>query len=302
MNKHIAIVTDDPGWHGSQLKRAFRARDCECSYISLMDCRIDFNHGYHGIVIPGFKQNLPDGVFVRGVPGGTLEQVILRLDVLHALQELGIPVYNNVRAVERSVDKAMTSFLLKRVGIPTPVTWVTESAAQARAILMRETAARREVVIKPLFGSQGIGLQRLSAGMDIPEAATYNNVYYMQSFVARPDANWHDWRVLVIGGKAVAAMIRRGRDWINNVAQGARCEKIQLEEPLARLAIDATRAVGMDYAGVDILKDTSGQPYVIEVNSIPAWKGLQGVTDFNIAQFLADDLVLRRMAPNLVAV
>ena len=302
MNKHIAIVTDDPGWHGSQLKRAFRARDCESSYISLMDCRIDFNHGYHGIFIPGFKQNLPDGVFVRGVPGGTLEQVILRLDVLHALQELGIPVYNNVRAVERSVDKAMTSFLLKRASIPTPITWVTEGTAQARAILMRETAAGREVVIKPLFGSQGIGLQRLSAGMDIPEAATYNNVYYMQSFVARPDANWHDWRVLVIGGKAVAAMIRRGRDWINNVAQGARCEKIQLEESLARLAIDATRAVGMDYAGVDILKDTSGQPYVIEVNSIPAWKGLQGVTDFNIAQFLADDLVLRRMAPNLVAV
>ncbi len=301
MNKHIAIATDDPGWHGAELRRALGARECESTYVSLTDCRIDFNHAWHGIVIPGFKQNLPDGVFVRGVPGGSLEQVILRLDILHALQELGIPVYNNVRAIERSVDKAMTSFLLKRAGIPTPTTWVTESVSQARAILMRETAAGREIVIKPMFGSQGMGLQRLTTGMDIPESALYNNVYYLQSFISRRERDWHDWRVLVVGGIATAAMIRRGTDWINNVAQGGRCEKVDLDDTLARLAVDATRAVGMDYAGVDILKDDSGQAFVIEVNSIPAWKGLQGVTDFNIAQSLIDDFVLRRAAPSLVA-
>ncbi|MBC7945571.1 MAG: RimK family alpha-L-glutamate ligase [Burkholderiales bacterium] len=305
----IAIATDDPGWHGAQLRRAFKSRGYASAYVKLEDCRIDLQHGIQGIAMPSFDTRLPDAVFVRGIAAGTLEQVVLRLDILHALREIGIPVYNSGRAVERSVDKAMTSFLLKNAGIPTPPTWVSESAAQARSILLRETAAGRDVVIKPLFGSQGAGLQRLRAGSELPDLAEYNQVCYLQSFVetglGQGGGGWHDYRVFVIGGVAVAAMIRRGSSWINNVALGGRCEKVvidAIDEHMKRLAQDATRAVDMDYAGVDILRGADGQLFVIEVNSMPAWRGLQRVTEKNIAQALADDLIARHLSQPLEAV
>ncbi|MGH8742674.1 MAG: RimK family alpha-L-glutamate ligase [Burkholderiales bacterium] len=295
MARRIAIVTDEPGWHGKQLRLAFAEHGCESRYVSLTRCHFDLAHARTPVVMPGYAPGLPDGVFVRGVPGGTLEQVILRLDILHALRELGVPVYNDARAIERSVDKAMTSILLQRAGIPTPPTWVCESVSQARAILMRETAAGRELVLKPLFGSQGVGLRRLQIGMDLPDLAEYKGVAYLQSFIDRGAGNWQDFRVLVINGAARAAMVRRGADWINNVAQGGVCEKIELEPTLQKLAQAAVRAVGMDYAGVDLMRDPDGRLWVIEVNSIPAWRGLQGVCEFNLAQCLADDMLSRRL-------
>ena len=297
MTVRVAIVTDDPGWHGTRLRRAFKARGIDAQYVSLAQCRLDIGSARLPVRLPGFEAALPDAVFVRGVPGGSLEQVIVRLDVLHALRELGVPVYNDARAIERSVDKAMTSFLLRLGGLPTPPTWVTENIADARAIVLRETAAGHDVVCKPLFGSQGKGLVRIRSGDDVPPPETVNGVWYLQRYVGAADnsAQWQDWRVLVVGGQAVAAMKRHGRSWINNVAQGARCEAVELDEARIRLAIDAARAVEMDYAGVDIIRDQQNRLQVLEVNSIPAWKGLQAVCRVDIAQAMVDDLVDRRM-------
>src|SRR5579859_4147885 len=132
----VAILTDDPGWHGARLREAFLTRGVDASFASLRDCRFELHRAGRSVVLPGFEDRLPDGVFVRGVPGGTLEQVVLRLDVLHALRELDIPVYNDARAIERTVDKGMTSFLVDRAGLPTPPTCVTETAARARAFLL----------------------------------------------------------------------------------------------------------------------------------------------------------------------
>jgi RimK family alpha-L-glutamate ligase len=294
----IAIVTDEPGWHGKRLVEAFRARGYTARYVSLGDCHIDLPRGVSGIVMPGFEQKLPQAVFVRGVAGGSLQQVVLRMDFLHYVGELGIPVYNHARAIEKSVDKAMTSVLLHRAGISTPPTWVTEQEAEARAVLMREFAAGHDVLVKPLFGSQGEGIVRLKPGDALPAADLVGNVWYMQRYAARSRdtvGEWSDWRVMVIDGKAVAAMLRRGKSWLNNVAQGGVCEPISVspDDALMRLAVDASRACGMDYAGIDILRDDHGQLTVLEVNSIPAWKGLQGVTPFSIAQTLADDLLRR---------
>lgn len=287
--RRFAIMTDDPGWHGDELRAAFLLRGCEATFVSLADCRFDIG-APHGLIIPGFE-GLPDGVFVRSISAGTLEQITLRLGVLHALQELGVPVYNDARSIERSVDKSMTSFLLKLRGIPTPPTWVSESEPAARALVMRETAAGRELVLKPLFGSQGKGLRRIADIHGLPPANEMNGVFYLQRFIDCGEGNWHDWRVFVIGGRAVAAMIRRGKTWINNVAQGADCEAAELTPRLRNLAEGASRALGMDYAGIDVIHDPTTGYSVIEVNSIPAWKGLQAVCSLNIAQSLVDDLL-----------
>jgi tetrahydromethanopterin:alpha-L-glutamate ligase len=288
----IAIFTDTPGWHGRELKRAAKSRDVDARHVSLAACHFDLERT-HGLVIPGYEQQLPDGAFVRAIPAGTFEQVTLRLSLLHALRELGVPIYNDARAIEKSVDKAMTSFLLHRAGIATPMTWVTEDAALARRVLMKETAAEHELVMKPLFGAQGEGLQRLAAGMSLPDMNLFQGVAYLQRFVNARKKGWRDWRVFVIGGRAAATMQRHGRSWINNVAQGARCEASEQDGELVALAERATHALGLDYSGVDLIRDHEGRASVIEVNGIPAWKGLQSVTQVNIAQCLMDDLIER---------
>lgn len=292
----IAIATDTPGWHGRRLARAFAALGLETRVVSLAQCRVDLEANRWGIVMPGFENALPDGVLVREIAAGSFEQVTLRLGLLHALAEWGIPVCNSARAVERTVDKSMTSMLLRHAGISTPPTWVTESVAQARAILMRETAAGHRVVLKPLFGSQGKGLLRLAVGDSLPDPATVQGVYYLQRFVEPAADGGRDYRVFVIGGRSVAAMTRQGADWVHNVALGARCDAVALEADLCRLAERAVAAVGADYAGVDLMRTADGTPLVIEVNGIPAWKGLQSVSTEDIAQRLARHFHDRHLA------
>lgn len=289
----VVIFTDDPGWHGAQLKRVLADRGCAGEYASLTGCRFDLSGDGAPVRIPGFGAALPDGAFVRGVPGGSLEEVVFYLDILHALQKLGLTVYNDARAIERTVDKGMTSFLLRRAGIPTPPTWVTRDAEEAREIVLREMREGRQMVSKPLFGSQGEGLQRFQQAEDVRELVSSNGVYYLQRFVACGDQPFHDWRVFVIAGRAVAAMRRNGQTWLNNVAQGARCETAGLDAPLRELAEDAVRVVGMGYAGVDIIREAGGELSVIEVNSVPAWKGLQSVTEGRVADWLVDDFLSR---------
>lgn len=293
MARRFAIMTEDAGWHGEVLQAAFLRRGCEAVFVLLSECRMDLSSPTAGLVIPGFERALPDGIFVRGIAAGTLEQITFRLGLLHALREAGVPVFNDARAIERSVDKSMTSFLLHRAGVPTPATWVTEAEPEARAIAMREIASGRELVVKPLFGSQGIGLKRLTTVSDLPPAAEYNHVFYLQRFIDAGEGKWHDWRVFVVGQRVVAAMIRHGLSWINNVAQGARCESAAADAELVHLAETATRALGLDYAGVDIIRSPDARMQVVEVNSCPAWKGLQEVSDIDIAQALVDDLLQR---------
>jgi len=291
--RRIAIFTDDPGWHGKRLMQAFAEYDCRAEYVSLTECRLMLASGRLPVWIPGFDQALPDAAFVRGVPGGSLEEVVLYLDVLHALKLLGVPVYNDGRAIERSVDKGMTSFLLLRAGLPTPPTWVLGDPEAARRIAESELQHGHLLISKPLFGSQGEGIRRIEKMTDLFWLTSSRGVYYLQRFVHAAGEGYYDHRVFVINGRAVAAMRRRGKSWLNNVAQGADCEWIEASDELAELAVRATRTLEMDYAGVDIMLDRDGHYTVIEVNSVPAWKGLESVCAVNIAVLLVEDLLGR---------
>ena len=111
--REIAIITDDPGWHGRQLTEELRRRAYQPHYVRLQDCHFDIGQARPYLRLSKLK-HYPHGVFVRGVPGGNLETVVYYLDILHALEAVGVPVVNNVRAIEKSVDKGMTSFLLSQ--------------------------------------------------------------------------------------------------------------------------------------------------------------------------------------------
>ena len=277
----IAVFTDEAGWHGEQLKQAFSKRGKEVLFVSLQDCVLDLSGHKTAIQIPNFNA-LPKAVFVRGIAGGTLQQVTQRLNILHLLKMLDVTVYNDGRAIERTVDKAMTSFLLKNNGIATPKTWVCESRQQAHEII----AKNPQLVIKPLFGSQGQGVRLVSAQLPLPGDQFVDNVFYMQQFIHAK----HDYRVFVINNQSVASMRRTGDTWLHNVAQGAKCTKTT-EKDVLDIAIQASKALDIAYCGVDVIRDENGILQVLEVNSIPAWRGLQSVTDTNIAQILVDDFL-----------
>ena len=296
MSKHIALVTDDPGWHGRELHDAFARKGYKCTNVSLTDCYInvsghDKNKNGSSLFIPGFEGVLPDGVFVRGVQGGTLEEVVFYLDVLHALHELKILVYNSARAIERSVDKGMTSFLLDQAGIHTPPTWVGNDVHQAYSFIRRELTMGNKVVAKPLFGSQGKDLQLICKPEDITNFKVYNKIYYLQRFIQTGDESAFDWRIFVIGDRVIASMRREGMDWISNVANGGKCYPAVINDQFVEMAKDAVQAVDMHYAGVDVMQDLDGKLWVTEVNSIPAWKGLESVNNLVVADRLAEDFV-----------
>jgi len=162
----VLLVSKQRDWHARQMEAALRRAGASVARIDLADCGFD-TQSPSGLALPEPEQPLPKATLVRSLENGSFEATTKRLGVLHALADLGVVVWNDARAIERCVDKSMTSFLLARRGIPTPRTWTLESAAAARDLATRETQ-RGPLVLKPLFGAQGKGLRLIRAPDDLP--------------------------------------------------------------------------------------------------------------------------------------
>jgi RimK family alpha-L-glutamate ligase len=227
-------------------------------------------------------------LLVRTIPTGSLEQIIFRMDALHRLENLGVRVVNSTSAIERTVDKYFTSFLLADAGIPTPRTLVTEDFETALAAC-REM---RDVILKPLFGSEGKGMVRISdeeTAYRVLRAWELNRyIYYIQEYLPHFQ---EDIRAFVIGDRVAAAMRRTGTGWKTNFSKGAKVEAVKLSAELEELALRAVRLLHLDYAGVDLMPAEDGVVYVIEINSIPGWRGLQKTTDQSIAAQIIDHIL-----------
>jgi tetrahydromethanopterin:alpha-L-glutamate ligase len=287
----VGLVTDSIDWHAREFIAALSSRGVETIPVHLSSCGIA-TASPSGLQIDGLGPTLPDAMVVRTMSGGTFEAVTLRLGVLHALRELGVSVWNDARTIERCVDKSMTSFLLARAGIPTPATWAMESYEQAYAIAERETA-EGPLVLKPLFGSQGRGVRFIEKPEDLPKIEEApGRVYYLQRFVGVKRHNgYHDFRILVVQDRVVAAMRRHSSHWITNIKRGGWPVAVVINDEMKTLALQAATAVGANFVGVDIVYGMDDRPAVLEVNSMPAWWGLQKVATVNIASVLADALV-----------
>jgi RimK family alpha-L-glutamate ligase len=296
----VALFSGARDWHARQLRAAFARRDIDTVPLPLESCDFDTREAC-GLRL-GNLAGLPDGAIVRAVSAGSFEAVTRRLGVLHALTALGVPVWNEAAAIERCVDKSTTTFLLQQAGVPVPPSWTVEGIEAARCVVAREGGAG-PLVLKPLFGSQGRGLILVRHPDDLPSPETVGDVYHLQRFVGGPGPDYSDFRVLVIAGEPVAAMLRRSKGWVTNVKRGATPLPTPLDRELADLAAAATRATGASFCGVDILRERNGQPHVLEVNSMPAWSGLQTVSPVNVADVLAERFaaLLRRSAEKRVA-
>jgi ribosomal protein S6--L-glutamate ligase/tetrahydromethanopterin:alpha-L-glutamate ligase len=220
-------------------------------------------------------------LIIRPIGRGSLEEIIFRMDLLHRLQRLGMLIINPPLSIERSVDKYCTIALLEESGLPVPKTIATESHEEA---LKAFHELGSDVVIKPLFGSRGIGSTRISD----PDVATrifrtvsfYHGVLYLQEFIPHGVS---DVRAFVINDHVVAAMHRVAETWKTNVSLGAKPMPLSLDKETEDLAIKAAEIIGCKVAGVDILESSQG-PVIVELNSQPGWRGLQSVTPINIAE------------------
>jgi len=236
-----------------------------------------------------------DAVLARIIPTGSLEQIIFRVDALHWIEERGVPVMNSPRALERCVDKFYTTALLQEAGLPVPETIVCEGAADAIAAV-REMG---DVIVKPIFGSLGHGMVRISdpdvALRVVEPLEQMRSVFYVQRAV---DHGGRDIRVFVVGGRVIGAIERTAPagEWRTNVSRGGSVRPFDLPAAWEQLALRATVAVGADYAGVDLLPSRDGALFVLEVNGIPGWKGLQQATGVDVSGAIIEHLVSRLRA------
>ena len=297
VNLRVVLFTATRDWHARVLSAALERRGVAVAAMRLEKVAFETSSAT-GLRLARFR-GLPDGALVRTVSAGSFEAVTRRLGVLHALKYLGVPVWNEAASIERCVDKSMTTFLLAQAGLATPPSWTVEGVEAAQSVVS-EHGNDQPLVLKPLFGSQGRGLLLIRRAADLPAPEMVAGVYYLQRFVSGAGPDHRDFRVFVIAGEPVAAMERRGATWITNVKQGGRPLPAQLDRELGELAAGAASAVGVSFCGVDILRGEDSTPYVLEVNSMPAWSGLQSVSKANIADLLAERFcqqIVRGRAP-----
>ena len=279
----VVILSAQTGWHTDELCRALAER------------------GHEGRVLPyeGLVARLgtagagaffdADAVLARIIPNGSLEQIIYRVDALHWLESRGVRVMNRPRAIERCVDKFYTTALLQEAGLPVPETVVCETFADAIAAVR----AMGDVIVKPIFGSMGHGLVRVSdpdvAFRVLRPLEQTGTVFYVQRAI---DHGGRDVRAFVIGGQVVAAIERCAPEgeWRTNIARGGAARAIDLPPAWRDLATRAAATAGADYAGVDLLPARDGTVYVLEINGIPGWRGVQEATGIDIAGALVGQL------------
>jgi RimK family alpha-L-glutamate ligase len=281
----IAILGKEGAWYTNALQKAFSAHKiaAPCFPITGLAASLGTKSG---LSVDNKELESFDAVIVRAIPMGSLEQIIYRMDALHRLEKAGVRVINSAKALEQGVDKYYTLSLMEGLGIPIPETIVTERFADA---LEAFDTLGGDVVVKPLFGSEGRGIVRVTdkeTAYRVFRALELGRyIYYLQEYLPH---GCEDIRVFVIGGKAVAAMTRRGTTWKANMSYGAKAEPLKIDKTLAEMSIAAAQALGAEYAGVDILPLEGGGYSLIEVNTIPGWKGLKKATGFDAGSALAD--------------
>ena len=283
----IGILSSQRGYHVRGLEEAIRSRGGEPVFFSITRL-VGWIGAKPALQVRGEPVEDCAALLVRTIPSGSLEQIIFRMDALHRLERLGVKVVNSPSAIERTVDKYYTSFLLADAGIPTPRTVVTEDFDSA----MEACLEMRDVILKPLFGSEGKGMVRVSdrdTAYRVLRSWELNRyIFYIQEYIPHFQ---EDIRAFVVGNKVVASMRRRGSGWKTNFSQGAEAEAVELSPGLNELALRAVRLLDLDYAGVDLMPAEDGKSYVIEINSIPGWRGLQRTTDQKIAERIVDHLL-----------
>ena len=292
----VGVLGATGSWHAHGLASVLTARGHDVIAIpaTRLQSIVDDRGNVHVLGSDGAVLDELELLIVRGLPRGSLEQVIFRMDALHVLAEQGVRCVNTPRAIERTIDKSWAGAVLALAGLPTPATRVCERYDAAMAAFAHLGG---DVVVKPLFGAMGNGIVRVEdrdvAHRVFRALELERAVFYVQRTIAPPGRR--NLRVLVVAGDVAGAMERVTDSWRANVARGARPRAVALSDDERRLALAAAAAVETDVAGVDLLVAPDGEIYVLEVNGIPGWQALQSVCSRNLTDVVVsacEDLVM----------
>jgi ribosomal protein S6--L-glutamate ligase len=206
------------------------------------------------------------------------------LAVLRQLEMMGVYPLNESVAIGRSRDKLRALQLLSREGLGLPVTGFANSSRYAEDLV--DMVGGQSAVIKLLEGTQGIGVilgETRSSAKSVIEA--FNGVHInilVQEFIK--EAGGSDIRCFVIGGKVIAAMKRQGveGDFRSNLHRGGSAARVKITPEERSTAVRAARTLGLNVAGVDMLRSNHG-PVIMEVNSSPGLEGVEAATGIDIA-------------------
>lgn len=283
---NLAVLSSGTGWHVADLIRAASDRGHRA-------CAVDFRRLTAGVASAPTPLAEYDAVIVRTMPPGSLEQVVFRMDLLGRAEANGVAVLNAPRTLETCVDKYLTTARLDAAGLPVPPTVVCQHADAALEAFERLGG---DVVVKPLFGSEGRGMMRITdlelAWRTFRTLERTGAVIYLQRTIRHP--GW-DLRVFVLAGSVLASMRRhaRGDDWRTNVAQGGRAESVAIDAERQEMAMRAAQLLGAEAAGVDLMQGPAGEWYVLEVNAVPGWRALAPVTGVDVADRIVRHLETR---------
>jgi ribosomal protein S6--L-glutamate ligase len=228
-------------------------------------------------------------VTVKGAPASSYDVILTPRAVgeagdaefqieLYQLLADQAPVVNDVAALVTAIDKFKSSWRFAQAGVPSPRVFIAQRLEEA----CRALVELRQAVVKPIYGSLGIGVERIGIedGSRLRELIERHRVLYLQAYVeARADV-----RAFVVGDRVEAAIMRRARpgEFRANIHQGAEFSATRLDDRTAELAVRASFAVGLDYSGVDLLVTDDG-PMLLEVNGTPSFHGINTATGRDMA-------------------
>ena len=203
-------------------------------------------------------------------------------DVLLAktLEAAGLKVFNSADAIYCCDNKAYTALMLQKAGVPTPQTFIApltyEGVGYTDKTFLKKITEKTgyPVVVKELYGSFGkqVSLVQNETELFSLVDSFKSKGFLLQSFVKASFGT--DVRINVVGSRVVCSMLRRSvnGDFRSNISNGGTAEPFEPSEEAKKAAVDACRALGLDFAGVDVLFGEGGRPLVCEVNSNPHFK------------------------------
>jgi ribosomal protein S6--L-glutamate ligase len=225
-----------------------------------------------------------DVCLLRSFGPGSCEKLTRRISMVEHMELAGIRVVNPTYPFRRARDKYSTQYTLQAAGLPVAWTFTTESIAQAYKVSEKMS----EFIYKPILSSMGRGSMKFeNADLAYNAFKTLSRLehpFFLQKYIPNPS---RDIRVFVIGNNVIASVykyIPEGK-WKSNIAQGGKMVEEEMPEDIKKLGLKATKAMGLDYCGVDIIESEDG-PLVLEMNASPGWQGLKSATSLDVAELI----------------
>ncbi len=279
----VAIISDLHDWHSAQIEKSLRKYCKSIFKVSFDELSLSLKKK---VIFNNKFINDVDGVWVRFLNGGTMEEITTKLTILHLLKKSNVYVHNTASSIEKTVDKVRTTGLLTINKINSPETVIYFNNKKKNPSLKKNS----KYLIKPIFGSQGKNILMINNSKELKNISPIGGVFYLQKFIDSDSPNFSDIRVLVSNHKVISSIERYSKHFLTNVYQGANFKKIKINSKIEELSKKISKIFNLGYGGID-LKIYKNKTYVLEVNSIPSWKAIQKIEKKNIADILVKDFI-----------